>query len=92
MAIAGESPEGGTQKGTFKKGAEGTLVQRGGLGGDQGGPAGDGGEAGAVADRGGVCTIMGGLKNQPLSRGAQTKIRGAAPGGPISLSGVRSRR
>ncbi len=48
MAIAGELPEGGTQKATFRKGAEGPAEQRGGVGGDQGGAAGDGGEAGAV--------------------------------------------
>ncbi len=42
MAIAGELPEGGTQKGTFKKGAKGPADQRGGLGGDQDGKAGDG--------------------------------------------------
>ncbi len=48
MAIAGELPEGGTQKATFRKGAEGPAEQRGGLGGDQGGTAGDGGEAGTV--------------------------------------------
>ncbi len=48
MAIAGELPEGGTQKATFRKGAEGAADQRGGLGGDQGGEKGDGGETGAV--------------------------------------------
>ncbi len=49
MAInAGELPEGGTPKATFRKGAEGPTDQRGGAGGDQGGTAGDGGEAGAV--------------------------------------------
>lgn len=48
MAIAGELPEGGTQKATFRKGAEGPAEQRGGAGGDQGGEAGDGGEAGEL--------------------------------------------
>ncbi len=48
MAIAGELPEGGTQKATFRKGAEGPAHQRGSAGGDQGGVAGDGGETGEV--------------------------------------------
>ncbi len=51
MAIAGELPEGGTQKATFRKGAKGPADQRGSAGGDQGGTAGDGGEAGAVKVR-----------------------------------------
>ncbi len=48
MAIAGELPEGGTQKATFRKGTQGPADQRGGLGGDQGGEKGDGGETGEV--------------------------------------------
>ncbi len=51
MAIAGELPEGGTQKATFRKGAEGRPDQRGGLGGDQGGEKRDGREAGAIRER-----------------------------------------
>ncbi len=43
MAIAGELPEGGTQKATFRKGTKGRPDQQGGLGGNQGGAAGDGG-------------------------------------------------
>ncbi len=49
MAIAGELPEGGTQKATFRKGAKGPTDQRGGVRGNQGGTAGVGGEARAVS-------------------------------------------
>ncbi len=49
MAIAGELPEGRTQKGTFKKGTKGPPDQRGGVGGDQGCEKRNGGETGGVS-------------------------------------------